>query len=505
MTPVAGTARTRRSLPLLSKSRYTAGLQCLKRLSLQCYSPDLATPAGPGQEAVFDAGTEAGALARSLFPGGVLVDEDYLHHREAVTRTRALLDGPDVPALYEAAFTEDSIRIRADILVRRPGGWQLVEVKSATSAKDQYLDDVAVQLHVLEQAGLRVELAAIAYLNRDYVYEGGEHDIHRLFVIEDVTEAARERLLGVPEHLAEMRAVIAAGGEPDIDIGAHCKSPYECEFSDYCRRDEPEWPVDSLPRIASNRVAAWRAAGHRSLLTLPAAEKLTEPQQRARQAVLSGEPWVSGSLARELERLVHPAHFIDFETVAPWLPRWRGTRPYQTLPFQWSDHMLHDDGRVEHAEFLADGGDDPRQAFALSLVERIQGGGSLVTYSSYEHQQLRSLREALPGLAPVLDEVLALPHLDLLRVVQGGYYHRDFGGSFSLKAILPVMVPDLGYHDLAIQKGDVASLQFQQLWNEALDEAERLRIRADLLAYCKRDTEAMVGILAALRAAVARG
>jgi hypothetical protein len=487
-------------IPLLSKSRYMAGLQCVKRLYIESYDADFATPSGPGREALFAAGTTAGMLAQQLYPGGVLVDEDYRHHREATTRTKALLRDATIGALYEAAFVEDDIRIRADILVRSNGAaWNLVEVKSSTSVKDQYIDDVAVQLHVLAHAGVRVNRASIAYINTQYVYEGGPHVVRQLFTVEDVTDLARSRLTEVPVRLAEMRAALATDIEPSIDIGAHCTKPYGCQFIAYCRRNEPEWPIDELPGIRSTRVDELRAAGYRSLATLPGSIALNPMQQRVRDAVQSQQPWVSDDLTLALDNLTYPAHFIDFETVGPWLPRWVGTRPYQTLPFQWSDHTLHEDGALEHAEFLADGTDDPRWAFATSLIERLQDTGTLVVYTGYERQQLTALRDGLLELAPELNKVLSIPQFDLHQVLRSGYYHPGFLGSFSLKAVLPVMVPELAYTDLAIQHGDVASLQFQKLLDDDLDDATRSQISADLLAYCERDSLAMVRIVEALR------
>ena len=493
-------------IPLLSKSRYTSGVQCLKRLYLESYEVDLATPPGPGQQSLFDAGTSAGILAQQLYPGGVLVDDDYRHHGEATARTHELLGDPVVHALYEAAFTEDDIRIRADILVRGDGGrWNLVEVKSATSVKDQYIDDVAVQLHVLTHAGVQVDRASVAVINNQYVYAGGEYSVGQLFQVEDVTDLARERLAGVPARLTQMRAVLAAATEPNIDIGSHCSKPSECQFIAYCHRNEPDWPIDSLPGILATRVDEFRAAGYRSISSLPDSTPLNAMQRRVRDAVQSQRAWVAEDLGRVLSTLRYPVHFVDFETVAPWLPRWAGTRPYQTFPFQWSDHVLHADGALEHAEFLADGTDDPRDAFAASLIEQLRGAGMLVVYTGYERTQLAALRDALPALASELDVVLKIPQFDLHPVMRNGYYHPDFLGSFSLKAVLPVIVPELAYADLVIQHGDVASLQFQRLWENDLDDEARQQIRADLLAYCERDTLAMVRIVEVLRAIAVGG
>ena len=102
--------------PMLSKSRFLAGLQCPLRLWYQCYNRDLATPVSPSQQAIFDTGNEVGRLATQLYPGGVLIEEDHLHHREAVESTQAAMADPGVPAIYEAGFVHDSVRIRVDVL-----------------------------------------------------------------------------------------------------------------------------------------------------------------------------------------------------------------------------------------------------------------------------------------------------------------------------------------------------------------------------------------------------
>src|SRR3990170_6009532 len=141
---------THDELPLLSKSRFAAGLQCHKRLFLGCYSPELADPLGVGQEAILETGTLVGELARQRFPDGRLIEEEYYKHDEAVAATRKVIADRSVPAICEAAFTFDDIRVRVDILVRRRRGvFDLIEVKSSTALHEQHIPDVAIQLHVV--------------------------------------------------------------------------------------------------------------------------------------------------------------------------------------------------------------------------------------------------------------------------------------------------------------------------------------------------------------------
>ena len=165
--------RTRAAIPRLSKSRFLSGLQCHKRLHLECYASDLIPATDPFTQSVFDTGTAVGALARERFPGGLLVDEDHLHHDEAGERTRRALADPTVPAIYEGAFTWNDVRIRADVLVRVADNvFDLVEVKSTTRPRQEHEWDLAVQLAVLEGSGVRVRRAELMHLDRTYVYPG---------------------------------------------------------------------------------------------------------------------------------------------------------------------------------------------------------------------------------------------------------------------------------------------------------------------------------------------
>ena len=491
----------RDSIPLLSKSRFTSGLQCLRKLYLTCYQPDLGAPPDSAQQALFDAGARVGEIARELRPGGVLIDEPYDGHREAVDRTGALLGQDDVPAIYEAGFTEDGVRIRVDILARTSrGSWDLIEVKSSASTKGEHIPDAAVQLLVVEKAGLTVNKIGLAHINRDYVYPGGDYEADRLLVVDNITDDVRayaESLLG---ELNAMRRALAEDEPPDIAVGSHCAIPYKCEFYAHCRRREPDWSIEELPRLTSAMREDLRASGIRSILDIPSDQRLTPVQERARQSVIADRPQASPSLISELDRIVAPAHFVDFETLSPALPVYPGTRPYETVPFQWSDHVLQKDGSISHSEFLAEGSDDPRAEFAETLIAQLKGAATIVAYSSYERTCLRALTEALPGWRSALNRMRSRPWVDLLEIVRGHFYHRDFHGSFSIKSVLPALAPEFGYEDLTIQDGNLAAVAFIESINPETKPERREQLRRDLLAYCRRDTEAMLRVVEAMRA-----
>ena len=222
--------------PQLSKSRFIAGLQCLKRLYLECYHRDLADPIGPHQQAIFDTGHAIGELARQRFPGGVLIDEPYYEHAQAVTTTKTLLSDTPVPPLYEAAFTFERIRIRVDVLQPTDGPeFDLVEVKSSARLRPEHVADAAIQLHVVEGSGIPVRAAYVMHLDRRYTRGRSRIDLERMFSIEDVTGQARAFVAdSIPGDLALMWDSLKRDSAPDIEVGAHCERPYRCPFFGHC-------------------------------------------------------------------------------------------------------------------------------------------------------------------------------------------------------------------------------------------------------------------------------
>jgi hypothetical protein len=489
-----------RTPPQLSKTRFGAGLQCFKRLYLECHSPELADPIAPAQQALFDSGTAVGELARQLFPGGRLIDEPYYAHIRALASTLEAIADQDVPTIYEAAFAFEGIRIRVDVLSPSGGDtFDLIEVKSSTSVKPEHIRDAAIQLHVVEGSGIPVQRVFLQHIDNSYVYQGGAYDLSDLFHLEDITYLARAFLSSIPGSLAEMWNVLHQDEVPSIDIGDQCGRPYRCPFYGYCRQGAPEHHIEQLPRARVELKERLRGAGILDIRDIPTDfPTLTATQQRIRDAVVTRRPYVGPELSVALDQVAYPLHFLDFETFGPALPAFPGTRPYQAIPFQWSLHVRDSTGNLDHAAFLHDGSGDPRKAFTESLVESIGPDGRIVVYSSYEETVMKQLAREFPKYK---ERLLALCDrlFDLLAVVRAHYYHPDFHGSYSIKAVLPALVPDMRYSGLEIQEGSIASAAFAQIIAPNTAEAERERIRNALLDYCQMDTLAMVRILETLQ------
>jgi CRISPR/Cas system-associated exonuclease Cas4 (RecB family) len=479
---------------MLSKSKYVAGLQCHLRLWQKCYNPDLASEISPVQQAIFDTGHRVGELATQVYPGGVLIQEDHLHHNEAVKSTLAAMENPKIKAIYEAGFLYDHVRVRADILQRlKNGKWNLIEVKSSTSVKEVHYPDVAIQYYVLKGAGLAIDRVFLMHLNNQYVYDGKKLDLEGLFSSSDLTEEALEYQEEVPEILAELKGMLANSDPPAMIPSRNCNRPYGCDFYEYCTKDMPEHWVIQLSGIGQNKLDELEDMGFHDIGDIPDEFPLSAIQKRIRACVVNNEEYISRELRGELEDVEYPTHFLDFETLGLAIPRYTGTRPYQGIPFQWSDHILHKNGKLEHREYLCSEDRDPRKELTVKLLEALGKKGSIFMYTGFEKDVIKGLAKDLPKysrqLLATLDRLV-----DLHKIIKNNYYHPEFHGSFSLKSVLPAIIPEMGYENLGIQEGQEASIEYMRMLDPSTPAGEKEKIRSDLLKYCGHDTLAMVKI-----------
>lgn len=488
-------------MPTLSKSSFLNGCQCPKQLWMKFHDRDAFPPVDAQTQAIFDQGHLIGSLAKTLFPDGIEVAEGRISYAESLAATKpALLERRP---LYEAALAFNGGFVRVDIL--NPVGvdaWELIEVKSGTKVKDVNLLDVAFQKYVCEGAGLKIDRCYLMHVDSDYV-RSGEIVAADLLQQEDVTEEIEPFLAEVPVRLEELKQVAAGDQCPDVPIGRHCNSPYECPLQYLCWDFLPEYPVTDLYWDSRGRAWEFLSAGVSGMSDIPGGSSLSAKQEIQRQAVVAGEPQiVAGDIARFLEGLEWPLAFFDLESFQAAIPPYDGLRPYRQIPFQFSVHVQPAPGAdLEHHEFLADGPDDPRPDFLAALQQAIPEEGSIVVYNaSFEKGVLKACAEAFPEYQAWVDSILPR-FIDLLVPFRNfSYYHPDQHGSASIKAVLPALT-QTSYDHLEIADGGTASLSFVEMtFGEDGSEERKAEIRADILAYCALDTKAMVDILEALQA-----
>jgi hypothetical protein len=474
-------------VPDLYKSRILSHRQCPKRLWLQVHRPDLLEESVGRSERTN--GIALGELARRQIPNGVLIDAADL--RTALRQTAQALAAKPRRPVFEAAFEHEGVLVRADLLLPAARGWRMVEVKSSTEIKGYQVEDAAVQIWVIQGAGVPLRGKAISYVDNGFVYPGnGDYD--GLFAEEDVDSRVSEVLPEVPEWVAAARRTLARRKEPDVEPGAQCEKPFACPFQAHCIPESDGYPVGILP-YGGKLITQLCEEGYEDLRDVPR-ERLSNPVHlRIWKASRSGRAIVDPALGEAIRGLTYPRYFLDFETLNPAIPIWEGTRPYQHIPFQWSCHIQDADGLLRHEEFLAEGADDPRRALTLALLALLGTKGPILMWSHFERDRLRDLATALPEFARRIDKIVARL-VDLKELAREHYYHPAMMGSWSVKNVLPTIAPKLSYDDLEVANGMAAQQAFSELLSSDLAEKDRQSLRRNLLEYCKRDTLAMVKI-----------
>ena len=473
----------------LSKSRFIAGLQCPLRLYQQVHAPELAEQ---GDNIAFRNGNAIGELARQLYPG-VLVDEPA-GLDAALATTARLIDDPAVRCIHEATFRHQGVLVRVDLLQRGANGWLLTEVKSATGVKQHYLLDAAIQAWVLNGCGLQLEGVRVMVVNKDFIYRG-DGDYRDLLISHDVDAEVHKLLPSIGEKRNELVAMLQ-GEMPEVRMGERCKQPYRCEFFSACLDRGPAYPLIFLPRSREDQRNRLAANGWHDLRQIPPGVLGSAHQERVRRVTQLGAEEVDGAKFKAIDAWAWPRWFLDFETIAEALPRWPGFHPFQQVPFQFSLHCQQQSGaEPEESGFLDISGGDPRRQCAEALIAQIGSEGAVIAYNAgFERRVIKALAADFADLAP---ELMAIHDriVDLLPVVRDGFYHPQQQGSWSIKAVLPVLVPELDYGTLdRVHNGTDAQLA----WLEGVDEKDdeqRERIGRQLTEYCRLDTLAMVRII----------
>lgn len=476
---------------MLSKSQYIRGLQCHKSLWLYRNRPDL-REISDAQSAVFASGTEVGLFAQKLFPGGMEFPYGEMTLAEQIERTRQAMKSQKV--IYEATFEHDDVLVKVDILKKGQRGWELYEVKSATKLTDVYRDDVAVQYHVLTGAGVRVTKAAVVYINNGYVRQG-EIDPKQLFVIEDLTKVVRGMQEDVVKSLRSQKRVLKKGEMPKVDIGPQCKDPYECDFTHHCWAHIPECSVFSLAGKWATRFELYKE-GIVDFKDIPL-DRLNANQRHQVETSLEQRVDFNQAKVKEfLGELWYPLCFLDFETFMHAIPPFDGVRPYGQIPFQYSLHMLkRKGGKLHHRAFLAEPKKDPRKALLEQLLDDLPEDACVLTYNKkFEIGVLKHLAETYPRKRKRIEKLIDNIR-DLMAPFQSrAVYHWQMQGSYSIKKVLPALVPEHSYDELAISDGQMA-MEAWHLMCAAQRPEELVSIRHNLEDYCALDTLAMVRLL----------
>jgi len=478
----------------LSKSKLLSLTQCRRKLWLETYNPELLPEPTAEKSALLSTGNVVGEIARQLYGHGTghLVSFDR-GLRAAIDGTRALVAAGGREPIFEATFEHDGVSVRIDVLDRSDPKPKMIEVKSSASVKEHYLDDCAVQAWALEQNGLAPRQICVATIDTSFVYRGdGQYD--GLLVETDVTDMVRERLPLLPKLVTDARALLAQLDEPDVAVGTHCGAPHGCDFYSHCAPSAKKYSVLGLGGSKESLFELMHL-GFADLRDVPE-DRLTNDTQRLIWRQSRAEKAHVGAELRQFARaLPFPRYYLDFETMGPAVPIFAGTRPFEALPFQWSCHIETKRGALEHTEFLDLSGAPPMRALAERLVEALGTQGPIVVYTQFERRVIGELAARFPDLAPRL-QAAAERIVDLHPATRAHYYHPAMQGSWSIKAVVPTVAPDLRYDTLEdVRDGLGAQMAYFEAIDPKTPPARRAALDRALRTYCRQDTLAMVRLV----------
>lgn len=455
---------------------------------------------------LFDQGKEVQKLAREYIKNHLIAGN---YHGEGKYR-------------FEETKQDQDFEARIDFIVHDESDvWDLYEIKSSKRVKNQHISDLAFQYQVFQQH-YKIGRAYILHLDGEYTRRG-DLSLGQLFTRTDVTAEIEDVYDQVHSEKYEALDVLRT---KDFKECPACVRPKACMSLALCHPELPDYPIYSIRHFSrkKGRATFLEENYSKNVLDVPGDAQLgeeysfTSKQRDQIDVAQSSEPRIETEpLIRHLSRLEYPLHFLDYESFNPAVPMFDGYTPYDQMPFQYSLHIqLEEGGGLEHKEYIEMRKVDPSIGLLESLSAGIGDKGSVVIWSKFERTQNNDMSRRYPqysGFLKALNERL----WDLMEPFhQQWYNHPNFEGSYSIKKVLPVLVPALSYDELAIRDGAEAMIKWAQMVHGGGITAQYLGqdgdgvvdvpeghastdVEAELLEYCRMDTLAMVELLKQLR------
>jgi hypothetical protein len=470
----------------ITKSDWLTSQQC----SVMAWYGLRAHSKAPNEAELFrmEQGQEIGAFARRLYPDGLLVFR--VDGKTPAQVTQDLIANDANETFFEATFLAGPFVAKADVLRRQNGAWHVLEVKSSlsdTGKIGKLVDDLAYTIMVLKRAGLAVAKASLLLISPSYRF--GDN-LDRLFDEIDKTSDVLARVEEF-ESIADSQAKVLFHNVPPVPLlVSACR---DCDyFKEQCLGAGLAHTVLEIPGLHHKKLKRLSAEGIIDLSLIPDDLNLNDRQERAKNAAISNKVFVDAALGNALSGIAWPCHYLDFETVATVLPLYPGHGCHQQVLTQFSIH--HRDALasdVRHTEYLADAAKDCQRELAEALIAAMASQGSIIVYSTFEQTRIKALQQMFPDLSAPLQAILGRL-VDLHSFIADYVYDPEFRGSSSIKKVLPALIRDLSYKDLAVRDGDTAITRFARMARGEITGTDIEPTRQQLLDYCKLDTFAMV-------------
>lgn len=457
----------------LTKSDFLLFLEAPRHLWAEKHELIVKTPS-PFEINVMKQGYEVEALAKEYLEKYILKQDEDL--------------------IFQKTFTNNQFTVRTDILVHKPAteSYDLYEVKSGTSVKKENIYDVTYQFLIVNKQ-INLDRVFILHLNSEYI-RYSNLNLVELFLAEDVTQ----KVLELEDEVYSLRDIaLETALKPSQEGSQPCLNPKSCPCPDICYPELPEVSIFDIFRLSKKKKTELISQGILDIKDVPKNFPLNQKQRQIVAVAQSNIDLINReAIRKEFQHFTFPIYFLDYETYLSAIPLYDGYKPQQQMVFQYSLHKMESlNGDTRHTEHLAITKDDPSKSLIKQLREDVGDTGTIfVWFKPFEMTRNKELAIIHPEFAEFLEDLNDRIY-DLGDFINFGFYlHPKFKGSWSIKNVLPVMVPELSYGGMEIGKGDQAMMAWWELINDMLSTDDAEKTKTVLLEYCELDTFAMVKI-----------
>ena len=433
----------------------------------------------------FDQGRVVESLARAQFPLGI--EQNAKSNHEKLELTQRLLK--EYKTVFEPAFVYDECIVQFDILTQNDdGSFDVIEVKSGSSFKEDYEIDTTIQYYVATKAGALIRKFEVWFVNKE---SSSIHDPN-YFTKLDVTQKCVANKEKFNQYFEKAKSILELKKAPEAKVGAHCDK-YECPFrnSESCRINRDAKHVLSMPRFTN----AWKAfeqgitsvndSRFDEFYNYGENNPVVMASVRQNKLVIN-----QAELLADISKWKMPLNFFDFETLASAVPVLDGQRPYEQVVVQFSNHIYEGNSdELTHQEYLHQDLSNPNLSAIESMLSVLESNqGSVVSYNmSFEKSRILELAKKYPQYRKRL-VLLTERFVDLMDIVKDYVYHPNFMGSYSLKVVSPTLLHMWGsYSDSMIKSGSEIAQYFEEMVKTS-DLARKEEIAKSLKRYCCYDT-----------------
>lgn len=374
-------------------------------------------------------------------------------------------------------------------------GWVLWDFRPIGSIKQDILRSFFFYKQLAEGMGLKVLGYKLIRIQTKFVYQGGPIHPDEYLLIDDLTSRMESELGTREEEWKLFQETIQSTGEHSVRFSflenkPSCRSLKTCLSPSHCAAGRENAKEIFEYRDSSEMAKQWFASGYNSYESVPDTE-LSPIQKIQKEAHLTGTVhFEKETLSQYLSNVTKTVAFLDFESINPYIPIYKDTKPFQHIPYLYSLHIWNEEtDTLTHKTYLHDDvGSDPRKDVLFHLQNDLPKGITIFSFNDFfEKLIIQESANAFPEYLDFWESVksmfidLALPFKKLW------IYHPSQNGKASLKEILPCFSGE-SHFGLTIREGQDANYQYLRLIKKQVTTEEKKRVLEDLIAYCKLDS-----------------